>query len=74
MILHDLDNNKNDSKMTAEGMVGTPTCFITIYLILLLFAIFALFQTFLLIFLPYKASDERVGGPSFWGGRGVAPS
>jgi hypothetical protein len=27
MILHYWDNNKNDSKMTAEGTVAAPTCF-----------------------------------------------
>jgi hypothetical protein len=27
MIRHELTNNKNDSKMTAEGTVGAPTCF-----------------------------------------------
>jgi hypothetical protein len=27
-IWHDLTNNKNDSKMTAEGTVVEPTCYI----------------------------------------------
>jgi hypothetical protein len=49
--------------------------FCTFYLIFAFFAIFALFRTFLVIFfLPFKASDEKVGGVLlFLNERGLLP-
>jgi hypothetical protein len=46
----------------------------TLFLLFAFFTMFAIFWTFLVILLPNKASDERVGGRLFFERRRVAPS